>query len=57
MPARLDHGDPRQWPFFVVPQPALPVRQKRLGLALIERRWPAVGFDDLPAAVAAAEVP
>jgi hypothetical protein len=35
-----------------VPEPALPVRQKRLGLALIERCWPAVGFADLPAAVA-----
>jgi hypothetical protein len=35
-----------------MPEPALPVRQKRLGLARIERRWPAVGFADLPAAVA-----
>jgi hypothetical protein len=50
--ARVDHRDPRPWLFFVMPEPALPVRQKRLGLARIERRWPAVGFADLPAAVA-----
>jgi hypothetical protein len=37
-PARVDHRDPRPWLSFVVPEPALPVRQKRLGLALIERR-------------------
>jgi hypothetical protein len=53
-PARVDHRDPRPWLFFVVPEPALPVRQKRLGLALIGRRWPAVGFADLPAAVVGA---
>jgi hypothetical protein len=52
--ARVDHRDPRPWRVFVVPEPALPVRQKRLGLARIERRWPAVGFADLPAAVAGA---
>jgi hypothetical protein len=51
-PALVDHRDPRPWLFFVVPEPALPVRQRRLGLARIERRWPAVGFADLPAAVA-----
>ena len=53
-PARVDHRDSWPWLFFVVPEPALPVRQKRLGLALIERRWPAVGFADLPAAVVGA---
>jgi hypothetical protein len=37
-PARVDQRDPRPWLFFVVPEPALPVPQKRLGLALIERR-------------------
>jgi hypothetical protein len=37
-PARVDHCDPRPWLSFVVPEPALPVRQKRLGLTLIERR-------------------
>jgi hypothetical protein len=50
--ARIDHRDPRPWRIFVVPEPALPVPQKRLGLARIERRWPAIGFADLPAAVA-----
>ena len=37
-PARVDHRDPWPWLYFVVPEPALPVRQKRLDLTLIERR-------------------
>jgi hypothetical protein len=50
-PARVDHRDPWPWLFFVVPEHALPVRQKRLGLTLIERherhQWPTLPLSQL----------
>jgi hypothetical protein len=50
-PSYADHRDVRQWRFFVVREDELPM-QKTVRLSIIERRWNAVGFRQLPNEIA-----
>lgn len=42
-----DHRDHTQWLFFVVPSEQLPQGQKRMSRTVVERKWPAVTFEEL----------
>ena len=50
-PSYADHRDVRQWRFFVVREDELPM-QKTVRLSIIQRRWNAVGYLQLPNEIA-----
>ena len=48
---RVDHGDPEQWTFFVLPSRCLPAMQKSIGLSVLEAKVEGVPFDQVAESV------
>ncbi|RME66669.1 MAG: hypothetical protein D6781_14745 [Verrucomicrobia bacterium] len=51
---RVDHRDPEQWEFYVVPEHRLPAETRTITLRRLQRLARPVGYAELPGAVDAA---
>ena len=49
--SEVDHRDPEQWLFFVVPTEQLPPDQKTISRTVVEKKWSAVSFEQLRSSV------
>lgn len=50
-PGKINHRDPAQWLFYIVPAAELPAGQKTISESVIAKRWPATRSDELDSAV------
>ena len=50
-PEKVDHRDPAQWLFYVVPTAELPAEQNTIRQSVVARRWPKRGFSELRKAI------
>ena len=51
--ARIDHADPSQWAFMVIPTTDLEEKTRSMQLSKARSNWPSVGWDQLGQAVEA----